>query len=153
MSTITNQEIITEVNHLIELCLDGQLGNLQAVEVVKQPAFASVLREHAREHEEFVKELANIVVSLGGEPANTQDATGDVHHAWLNIRAFKEEGNEAAVIEECVAGEKATLAAYHKALKKSLPDYAEKVIQQQAEQISYALERIRDLRNTVQKTQ
>lgn len=145
---MTNEELIAEINYLIELSRDAQVGNLQAVDAVQQPAFAAILRDRAREHEEFVRELENIVVSLGGEPSSRNDATGDVQHAWLNIQTFKNEGDINAVIEECVQGEKITRKAYEKVLKKSLPDYIKRIVQQQADQIEQSLERTRDLRNT-----
>jgi uncharacterized protein (TIGR02284 family) len=91
--------------------------------------------------------LQELVRSLGGEPEKDGTLSGAAHRGWINIKAAVTNKDEGAILNECERGEDFAKEACADALKLSLPANIADVVRKQAQAITAAHKRIRDLRN------
>lgn len=131
-----NQHITKTLNHLIAMGLDSQIGYLQAAQDITAPRLAAAFRDYAWQREQFVVELSNLVVSLSGEPSHSRLAATNRYIA--------------SVLDRCIQSEDAACLAYKVALKQSLPNYVQKVLHSQYQQIRQIHERLCALRDAQQ---
>src|SRR5262249_45076128 len=102
---LTNDEVISTLNNLIENCKDGQQGFQTATEGNHDGSVKKILQQYAQERAQFVGELQNEVRRLGGDPEKTGSVAGALHRGWMNIKTAVTGKDEHAVLEECERGE------------------------------------------------
>lgn len=144
---MTNNDIITTLNTLIETCKDGQDGYKTAADGVKNEAATHLFREYSQQRMQFAAELQDLVRRFGGDPEQSGSLAGALHRGWMNIKATISGGDEYKVFEECERSEDWAVNAYKDALTKPLPPHVQTVVQQQYTSIQNAHDRIRGLRN------
>ncbi len=140
-----NEDTISTLNHLIQICHDGHEGFSLASEGVDNNDLKNMFIEYSEQRANFLTELANLVVTLGGEPASSNSIKGQLHHVMLSIRTAVSSGEEEDVLEECDRGEEAAKDAYEKALEKDMPIDVREVVQRQYESIGESHSRIHHL--------
>jgi uncharacterized protein (TIGR02284 family) len=143
-----DQNVITTLNGLIEICRDGQNGFKEAAEGVERSDLKSVFYEFSQQRAEFVGVLQQLVRSLGGEPAESGSITGALHRSWIDIKSAVSGRDEAAILNECERGEDAAKDAYEAAQNQDLPANVADVVRQQAQAVLAAHNRIKALRNS-----
>jgi uncharacterized protein (TIGR02284 family) len=141
-----NKEMLSELNHLIEICRDGINGYRNAAEDVEHEMLKPLFREYAQQRQTFDTELSNIVRQHGGDPDDTSTARGTLHRVFMDLRSAISNGDEEAILSECLRGERAALDAYNDALKHTgWPVEIKTVIQRQYEGIQQAYERLQEM--------
>ena len=127
---MTNDDIISTLNDLIETSKDGEHGFKTCAENVKdvtQTLFTAAAQRCA----EGAKELQEQVRLLGGDPDEHSSVAGTLHRAWVDIKAAITGKDQQAVLEECERGEDVAKNTYEKALAKGLPDDIRSIVQRQ----------------------
>src|SRR6476619_6866390 len=114
---ISNDEIISTLNELIEICKDGQEGFRQAAEGVERSDLKSLFYEFSQQRAQFTGELQNLVQGLGGNPGNSGSLAGSVHRGWIKIKAAVTGKDDAAILNECERGEDSAKNTYKEALE------------------------------------
>ena len=66
--SISNDDVISTLNNLIETCKDGQEGFQQAAEGVQNSQLKTLFYEYAQQRAQFAGELQGLVRELGGDP-------------------------------------------------------------------------------------
>ena len=66
--TPSNEDSISKLNGLIEICKDGQNGFKDAAEGVENSELTTHVYEYSQQRSEFVGTLQGLVRSLGCEP-------------------------------------------------------------------------------------
>jgi uncharacterized protein (TIGR02284 family) len=97
----------------------------------------------------FADELTARVRVLRGEPRKTGTLVGEMHRAWIDLKAGSARLPAHEILAICEQAEDVATAAYREALKT--PDVDEltlKLIQGQYEQVQLAHDRVRDLRDS-----
>jgi uncharacterized protein (TIGR02284 family) len=152
-NTVSNDEVISTLNSLIETCKDGQEGFKVAAEGTERSDLKSLLYEYSQQRSQFAGELQTLVQSLGGDPEKSGSISGALHRGWINIKTAVVGNDEAAVLNECERGEDAAKSSYKSAIDESLPAYISDVVTEQFRAISQAHDRIKALRDAANNGQ
>lgn len=149
--TISNDDVISVINGLIETCKDGQEGFKQAAEGVQNSQLKSAFYEFGQQRAQFAGELQNIVRELGGDPENSGSFAGALHRGWINIKSAVTGQDEGAILNEAERGEDSAKNAYQEALEKNLPANVYDVVQKQYTAVQNAHDRVKALRDAYNK--
>ena len=145
--TLSNDDVISTINGLIETCKDGQDGFKQAAEGVERSDLKSLFYEFSQQRSKFVGELQTLVQTLGGDPETSGSFTGAIHRGWMNIKSAVTGKDVASILNECERGEDSAKNAYQEALESSLPAHVRDTVQTQFMAVQKAHDRIKALRD------
>jgi uncharacterized protein (TIGR02284 family) len=145
---MTNDNVISTLNNLIETCKDGQQGFKDAAEGVEKSDLKSFFYEMGQQRSQFVGELQSLVRELGGDPENSGSMAGAIHRGWINIKAAITGKDETAILNEAERGEDSAKAAYKSALEEGLPANILQVVQNQYTAVQASHDRVKSLRDS-----
>ncbi len=151
-TSVTNDDVISTVNGLIETCKDGQEGFKQAAEGIQNSQLKSVFYELGQQRAQFVGELQGLVRELGGDPENSGSFTGAIHRGWINIKSAVTGQDDTAILNECERGEDVAKNAYKQALELNLPANVQSTIQTQYSAVQTAHDQVKALRDSSSNT-
>lgn len=146
-TTLSNDDVISTLNGLIETCKDGQEGFTSAAEGIERSDLKSLFYEFAQQRSKFAGELQTLVQSLGGDPENSGSIAGSLHRGWINIKSAVTGKDEHSILNECERGEDSAKAAYKSALENALPAHVLDTVQSQYTAIQSAHDRVKALRD------
>lgn len=145
---MTNDNVISTLNNLIETCKDGQEGFQQAAEGVQNSDIKSIFYEYAQQRSQFAGELQSAVRELGGDPENAGSVSGALHRGWINIKSAVTGQDTQAILNEAERGEDAAKNAYQEALEEELPANVRSIVEKQAAAVQQAHDRVKSLRDS-----
>jgi len=146
-TSISNDDVISTLNGLIETCKDGQDGFKEAAEGVERSDLKSLFYEFSQQRAHFAGELQSLVQSLGGDPEKTGSVAGAIHRGWMNIKSAVTGKDESAILNECESGEDSAKKTYKDALENALPTNVLESVQEQYQAILSAHDRVKALRD------
>ena len=110
----TNTEKIADkLNALVQKNSDAQKGFERAGQIVTSKTLSDWFVTRAVERRIFREELKEEVHSFGHPCVQTPSLTGDIHRAWMDIKAAFSADSDKAMLKEAVRGEKAALDEYN----------------------------------------
>lgn len=145
---MTNDNVISTLNNLIEICKDGQNGFKEAAEGVKRSDLKSLFYECSQQRAQFAGELQSLVREHGGDPENSGSVSAALHRGWINIKSAVTGQDETAILNECERGEDSAVSAYKDALEEDLPANVRTIVQNQATTVKATHDKIKGLRDT-----
>ena len=148
---LTNDDVISTLNGLIEICKDGVEGFKTAAEDVERSDLKTLFYEFSQQRSRFFGELQSLVQGLGGDPEASGSFAGVVHRGWMDLKSALMSKDEAAILNECERGEDAAKNAYKEALKTGLPSNVVDVLQDQYASVQAAHDRVKALRDSANK--
>jgi uncharacterized protein (TIGR02284 family) len=119
------------LNHLLEICRDGEHGFTSAAEHVKDPAVKRVFTVLATQRAQFAEQLAPHVHRLGGQATSDGSTGGALHRGWMNVKGAVSRHHDEAVLGEAERGERVAMHAYQEALDGMLPPTVRDLVEQQ----------------------
>jgi len=144
---ISNDDVVSTLNNLIETCKDGQEGFQQAAEGVQNSQLKSLFYEFGQQRAQFAGELQTLVRDLGGDPETTSSTAGALHRGWINIKSAITGQDDQAILNECERGEDVAKNAYKDALEENLPANVLSVVQNQYTAVQAAHDQVKALRD------
>lgn len=144
----TNDDVVSTLNGLIQICRDGQDGYKEAAEGIERSDLKSIFYEFSQQRSEFAGVLQGLVRSLGGDPETEGSFSGALHRGWIDIKSAVTGRDEQAILNECERGEDAAKNAYREPMEMSLPTNVADVIRQQSQSVQAAHNRIKELRDS-----
>jgi uncharacterized protein (TIGR02284 family) len=145
---MTNEEVISTLNGLIETCKDGQDGFKDAAEGVERSDLKSLFYECSQQRSQFAGELQSLVRELGGDPEQSGSFTAALHRGFIDIKSIVTGKDETAILNECERGEDIAKAAFQKASEQDLPANVKTTVQNQFNTVKTTHDKIRDLRDS-----
>lgn len=146
-NTLSNDDVISTLNGLIETNKDGQEGFKESAEGVEKSDLKSLFYELSQQRSQFAGELQALVQSLGGDPENSGSFAGTLHRGWINIKSAVTGKDEGSILNEAERGEDAAKKAYKDALEQKLPAHVLDTVQTQYTAVQSAHDRVRALRD------
>ena len=148
---LSNDDVISTLNGLIEICKDGQEGFKEAAEGVERSDLKSLFYEFSQQRAQFAGELQNLVQTLGAEPETDSSVTGSMHRAWINLKSAITGKDDNAILSEAERGEDAAKKAYKEAAEQPLPSYILDTVRTQYASVQAAHDRVKALRDATDK--
>ena len=133
------------LQHLIDVCMDGERGFRAAAEAVFNPKLKALFDDLAEERGRFAAALLPHLRRLGGTTDGDGTGVGALHRSWISLKAHVPGHHDHSIVSEAARGEYAALNAYDDALHGMLPPTATELIEAQQEAMHDAVDRIRAL--------
>lgn len=145
---MTNEDVISTLNGLIETLKDGQEGFKEAAEGVQNSELKSAFYEFSQQRSQFAGELQNAVRELGGDPENAGSVSGAIHRGWINIKSAVTGQDDQAILNEAERGEDSAKNAYKDALEEELPANVRAIVERQFSAVQQAHDRVKAMRDS-----
>jgi len=135
------------LNHLIEICKDGQDGFRESGENAKHSDLTTLFAKYSLQRATFAGELHQLVAELGEEPETDGSTAAAVHRGWIDLKAAITNGSDHAILAECERGEDYAVSAYQTALDEELPAHIRSVVAAQSVGVQSAHDDVRNRRD------
>lgn len=146
--TLTNDQVVSTLNGLIETCHNGEEGFRNAAGKAEEDHLKTLFNNYCQQRAQLAAELEQEVRRLGGEAETGGTVAGAMHRGWMNVKAAATGSDDAALLAECERGEDVAVEAYEDALNAALPANIKQVVSRQFAAIKAAHDRIRELEKT-----
>lgn len=140
MGDRTEREVL---QHLIEICWDGERGFRAAAEVIHDAPLKELFVELADQRARFAAALEPHLHRLGGRTDWEGTAAGALHRRWMSLMGRMPGHGDHAIVNETERGEHAAIGAYEEALNGVLPPTVTDLVEAQREAVRKAHDRIR----------
>lgn len=107
-----HQEIIEVLNELIEINISRLEGYQKATTDVFDEDLKVLFEGMVNESTLFENQIADFVISLGGEPAKDCTFVGKIHQIWIDFKAAVSANNRHAILSSCEFGDEQAILAY-----------------------------------------
>jgi uncharacterized protein (TIGR02284 family) len=144
-----NSKTIDELNGLIAIAADGREGYDNAAENIEDTTAKNLFRKLAQERASYVSQIQQEIISLGGEPKDSDgDMKGALHRTWLTIKSTFTGGNRSAIVNGCITGEESAIDSYKDALSKDyISGSTRDLLNHHLREIENALRSIKAMKN------
>lgn len=144
---MTNDEVISILNDLIETCKDGDEGFRTCAIDVSDPRLRTFFSNRAQTCAAAALELQQLVRAYGGDPERNSSLGGAVHRRWIDIKALLTGKDDRAVLQECERGEDIAVTSYSRALGQNLPENVRAVVERQYQGVLQNHDQVKSLRD------
>lgn len=146
---MSNDDVISTLNDLIETCKDGEQGFRTCAEDIKDTQMKSFFTSRAQSCAEAAAELQQEVRALGGNPETSSSISGALHRRWVDIKGLVTGKDDEAILNECERGEDVAKRSYETALGKSLPANIKSIVERQYNGVLKNHDQVKAMRNQV----
>jgi uncharacterized protein (TIGR02284 family) len=113
---------IDTLNSLLKTTIDSVNGYRNSAEELDSERLRDVFRDNASERERVVERLREEVRRMGGEPADSGSAMGQMHHVWEDLKGAITGHDEQAVINQTESAEDYLKGQFEDALENLTGD-------------------------------
>jgi uncharacterized protein (TIGR02284 family) len=149
---MTNDEIVSNLNDLIETCKDGEEGFRTCAKDIQNPALKEFFITRSMDCAKSAHELQQIVIQYDGDPETRSTVAGAMHRRWIDFKTALMGKDEEAVLDECERGEDIALNNYEEALEEEWPLNLRSVIERQYQGLRTNHDQVKHLRDQVAAT-
>jgi uncharacterized protein (TIGR02284 family) len=142
---MNNEKIVEALNSLTEVCMESRERFRVAAQEVGNNEFRRLFNVFTQQRAQFISELQAEVHRLGGPLIDDGKLSEAIDRARASIRTAAAQGDEAAIIADCQAGEDASVCSYRDISKTGLPLDVQYVVRRQYMDIKDAYDRLRIL--------
>ena len=151
----TNEKLISVLNNLVEINNDRISGYEKAEEETKahDSDLQGIFHSLANESRNFVRELTQEVIKLGGEFSTGTTNKGKIYRVWMDIKATFAGNDRQAMLEACEFGEDAAQKAYEEAIASDaeMSPQIRTILAEQQASLKTAHDLIKKYRNAYQE--
>jgi len=143
------EETLTVLNHLIEICREGQEGFRMAAEAIEDDTeLKMLLSSFSLQRAKFAGELESMAITMGEHDPDREAAPPSIlHRGWIHLRSMITGKSLHAILSECERGERVAKEAYQKALRNDLPEPVREMILNQRQEVIASHNTVRTLRD------
>lgn len=133
-----NKKITGILNDLIQINNDRVVGYEKAIDELKESDsdLKMLFGRYTSESRQFVTELKQEVIRLGGDPTKGTTNSGKVYRVWMDLKAAITGKDRKTILDNCEFGEDAAQKAYDTALNADVdlePTLRELIVRQKAQ--------------------
>ena len=135
--TTTNEKTVSVLNDVVEILNDRIEGYERAMKDVEfedvdlKAMFANLIHESRNYRNEIIQEIT----SLGGEPERGTTTSGQIHKAWMDLKAAFTGKDRESILSSCEFGDNAALDTYRDSLDEDLPANVREILMRQMNSI------------------
>ena len=118
---MTNHEIISNLNDLIESCKDGEEGFRTCSDHFADPYLKAEFATRSRSCEQAASELQELVRSLGGKPSTASGVAAALQRRWIDIKSVILGHDDEVILNQCERVDAHLMESYRQALGMDLP--------------------------------
>jgi uncharacterized protein (TIGR02284 family) len=108
-----SEKISNRLNNLLEKTYDAEKGFKLAQDKIENSTTKKFLNDRAEQRSDLGHELKKEIVQYGELTENDGSAIGDIHSAWMDLRAAVSSNKSEKLLEEVKRGERASLEEYN----------------------------------------
>lgn len=142
---MTVEDTISELNSLIEMCRNGELGYAEAARRVKDTRLQTVLEGYSKERAGFVRALQAEVKKLGGTPAESGTIGAALHRGWLELKSAVTLGSGGAILSACETGEDSAWTHYKHVIDSDISGESRAMVDKQWGKVKEAIAHLQHL--------
>lgn len=149
----TIEKVVDILNGLLHINNDRIAGYHQAAQEIKDEDLQIVFSTMLNESVNFAENLAAYIRDMGAEPTTKGTIGGNIHQAWLNLKAAIVGNDRAAILASCEFGDSSALQTYDEALATEEIYNNEElrgVLQRQRENLENSLKIIQSISTSTQ---
>src|SRR5580704_7439836 len=145
--TMDQNNSVTVIEKLMEICNDGEKGYKDAAEHVKRSDLKTFFSTQSSERGRFARELQAILMKLGKtEKKESGTVAGALHRAWIDTKVGLGSGDKS-ILESVEKGEDEARDSYREAIGSPLPPDLADIVSRQARSIQTAHDQVKSLRD------
>lgn len=147
---LTSENSISTLNDLIEINNDRIAGFEKAIADINEENvdLKTLFQEYTDQSRKFSQELTAVVSTHAADAETGTSVAGNLHRAWIDVKALFGGRDRKSILEEAERGEDAIKKAYSDALKSgSVSGEALQLVTRQSEEIRSAHDKIKALRD------
>lgn len=135
---------------LSKLHYDRIQGYERAKDDTKDADLLALFSFYEQQSRQFKSDLNSEITKYGGDIPDDNSFLGEIHQAWMDLKAAVTGKDRDSVLSSCEFGEQTIVGAYEDALKYDnddtrLPDALESTLRKQLEELRSAKSRIATL--------
>jgi uncharacterized protein (TIGR02284 family) len=138
----SHKEVVSDVNHLLEICNERIEGYRNAAKNVKDAELKSVFEKYAQQTVKFQEELLPFSDYSSPEEAGTR-VIADTWRVWMDMKAALTDGSREALVNASITGEEAAIRNYEDELDEDLPMDLRSILERQLSEIKSAYNHIK----------
>lgn len=144
------KETMNSLNKLLSRNLDAANGFVEVANNINYVNLSQLLIENAKSHNAYAAELRKLIVKLGGEvEGDSTTLLGDLHHAWVDLKAQWTNNDTEGLLEECLRGELKALHDYTEVIAVNvMSDDARNILERQQAEITEAIQNLKFMQKT-----
>lgn len=138
------------LNDLVLINNDRIMGYQRAIDELKpeDSDLKLLFQEKIVQSEKFKIELTNKLTKKGFSVAEGTTNSGKVYRMWMDFKAFFGGSDRKVVLDNCIDGEDAALAAYNDALTtEGLSPHSRSLLTEHMAELKVSYDKIRDLKD------
>lgn len=114
----SNDNLVEVLNDLVAINYDRIKGYDRAASEAKEGDLdlQTIFNKMANESRNYVEELRDQVITLGGTPASDTTASGKIYRVWMDVKAMFTGSDRESLLSSCEFGEDEAQKAYDTAL-------------------------------------
>lgn len=147
---LTTEKTVSILNDLIEINNDRVAGFEKAIADIHEENvdLKTLFQEYTGQSRQFSQELTAIVSSHAADAETGTSVAGNLHRAWIDVKALFGGRDRKSILEEAERGEDAIKKAYSDAIKSgALAGDVLQLVTRQSEEIRSAHDKIKALRD------
>ncbi len=108
-----------ELNRILTKNIEGYQGLEKASEYIEDKSIKNFIEALASKKREQADEISEYMISMKLKPTESGTTLGQLHRAIMDVVGQIKSKQEAAIVKECIRGEKMAREEYEKALKSN----------------------------------
>ena len=138
-----NKETLKGLNHLLTRNKDAAKGFVEVANNINSLPLTKWLINSAKDHEANAASLETIIHEGKGNPDVSTSILGELHHAWIDIKAQLVNDDTASLLNECIVGQERAIKDYEDVIAlDKMPEIVTQIISVQRDKLQ---ESIKDL--------
>jgi uncharacterized protein (TIGR02284 family) len=147
--TMTSEQRVRNLNKLIQVCRDGELGYRKAARNVSSSKLRTILVDYAIRRSQFAQDLRAEVERQGESAQDSGSLAASLHRGWITLASAASHGDTGAIVAACETGEEAARASYEEVLSSGISGNTRSLIETQWKAIERAQQEMQHLKNQV----
>jgi len=144
---LTSEQRVRDLNKLIQVCLDGELGYRTAARNVSSSKLRTIMMDYAIRRSQFVQELRAEVERHGGSAQDSGSVAASLHRGWITVASSVSHEDTGAIVAACETGEDAARGSYEGVLSSGISGDTRSLIETQWKAIERAQQEMQHLKN------